>query len=101
MAGLPLDVAADAGDLGSGDRLSRQDGVQGGAQIPAGDRDAITGPAGIKLAAINQTAATVKKEEIRGAGRLVGTRHRLRLVVEVRELEAEAAAELRAEARMS
>src|ERR1035437_8509952 len=68
VPGFPLDVAADAGDLKFRGAFSSEHGFERSAQIFSGHRNAIAGPAGVKLAAINQTTAAIKKKNVGRAG---------------------------------
>lgn len=49
---------------------------------------AVAGTGGIELAPVLQLAAAVVEEDVGGANRPVFARHLLRLVIQVRELEA-------------
>src|ERR1035437_7775610 len=68
VPGFPLDVAADAGDLKFRGAFSREHGFECGAQIFSGHRNAIAGPAGVKLAAINQATGALERKNIRRGG---------------------------------
>jgi len=85
---FPLDIAANRWPLILERRLAGERGVNRGAQILAGDGDAIAGAAGVELAAIDEPEIAVEEKEIRGAGGVVGARHGLRLVMEIRKVEA-------------
>src|SRR4029077_16363601 len=61
---FPLDIAADAGFLVFGDRLSREDGVEGRAKVFAGDRNPIAGPAVVELAAVDESLFAVEEEQV-------------------------------------
>ena len=64
---------------------SRQHGVAGCPQVPAGHRRLQGRPRVVELAAVDQLAVPVEEEEVRRARRLVRLRHLLRLVEEVGE----------------
>jgi hypothetical protein len=62
-----------------------EDGVDGGAQVGAGDGEAVAGAAGVELAPVDEPAPAVEEEEVGRAGRPVGPGGLLGLVVEVGE----------------
>src|SRR5688500_10699109 len=62
---LPLDVAADAGDLLLRRLVAGQDSIDGGPQIAAGDRNSVGRPAVVKLAAVDEPLLGVVQEEVR------------------------------------
>src|SRR5450432_2141296 len=68
VAAFPFDVAADAGRLKFGGDPAGQHRVERGAQIFSSHGNAIAGPAGVELAAINQAATAIKKVNVRRAG---------------------------------
>src|SRR5260370_30732697 len=82
---LPLDVAAEAGALVLFDGAAGQDGVDGGAEVGAGDGEAVAGAAGVELAPVDEAARAVEEEEVGGAGRPVGLGHGLGPAVDVAE----------------
>ena len=59
-ARFPFDVAADARSLLSGDIFVFEDGVEGGAQIGAGDGDAVARAAVVHLAAVDELSLGVE-----------------------------------------
>ena len=85
VARFPFDVAADAGRLKFRSWFSSKQGVHRRAQIFSGDGNSVARTAGVKLAAINEAAATIKQEKIRRAGGLITFGDGLRLVVKIRE----------------
>src|SRR5579863_4010605 len=89
-ASLPLDVAADAGALVLGDGAAGQDGVDGGAEVFAGDGDAVAGAAQVELATVGEAQVLVEEVDIGCAGGIVGVGYLLGLVVEVGECKAKA-----------
>ena len=80
--------AAEAGLLVRADRPGSEDGVYGGAQVPAGDGLIVAGPAVVYLAAVDELALPVEKEKIRSASRGIVPSHGLAFVVAKRENEA-------------
>ena len=54
LSGMPLDIASDGGVLTFADRLSVQNRVHRLAQVPAIQRQVISGAAAVELAAITQ-----------------------------------------------
>src|SRR5581483_11126992 len=88
VAGLPLDVAAEAGALVLGYGPPGEDGVDGGAEVGAGHRQPVAGAAGVELAPVDEPASSVEEEEVGRAGGPVGPGHLLGLVVEVGEAPA-------------
>ena len=85
LPGFHLMLQPMLGFWSAGDRLAGQHGVEGGAQICAGDRNARVGPAGVHLAAIDQLLVFVEDEEVGRAGGLIGLGHCLRLVEQIRK----------------
>ena len=81
IARLPLDTAANAGSLGAVDRLAGEHGVDGGAEIVAGDWLVVAGSALIELSMVGQAMISIKKVELWGTGSVIGLRDLLRLVV--------------------
>ena len=65
----------------SGSGFAGEDGVEGGAQVAAGDGDVVAGAAGVELAAIDELVVLVVEEEVGRAGRAVRFGDLLRLVV--------------------
>src|SRR5258705_10462702 len=74
---LPLDVAAQAGALVLFDGAAGQDGVDGGAEVGAGDGEAVAGAAGVELAPGDEAAGAVEEEQVGGAGGPGGLGHSL------------------------
>ena len=60
VAGLPLDVAAEAGLLCGGNRLSTDQCIERGAEVLAGDGNSIAGAAVIELAAIDEAMISIE-----------------------------------------
>lgn len=87
MPRLPLDATADAGSLITIDRFAGEYSLDGGAEVMAGHRLVVTRSAVIELSVVGQTAISIKQIEFRGAGRLIGFRDLLRLVVAEGECE--------------
>ena len=87
MARLPLDATADAGSLIALDRLTTEHGLDGCTEIVTCDRLVVAGAAVIELSMVGQTAITIKKIELWGAGRTIGLRDFLSLVVTERKRE--------------
>ena len=85
MAGLPLDVAADAGFLIAGDRFAVEDGFERGAQVTAGDGQAVAGSAVVELSAVDESLFAVEEVEVRGASGAIGLGDGLGFVEEIRE----------------
>ena len=81
MARLPLDTAAYAGSLIAIDRLTTEPGLNGCTEIATCDRLVVTGAAVIELSMVGQMTILIKKIELWGAGRAIGLRDLLRLVV--------------------
>lgn len=86
VAGFPLDVAAEAGRLCGGDRLSVHECVERGAKVFAGDWNSVARSAGVQLAAIRETMIAVEEKEIRRAGGAIRLGHRLGFIVEIGEV---------------
>ncbi len=87
MAWLPLDAAAYAGSLIAIDRLTTEHGLNGCTEIATCDRLVVTGAAVIELSMVGQMTISIKKIELWGAGRAIGLRDLLRLVVTERKRE--------------
>lgn len=83
--GLPLDVAAHAGSLGSGHWLASQNRLESGTEACAGNGTAILGAAIVKLTPIDEFAVTIEQEEIRRAARLISPGYFLRSIVKIGE----------------
>ena len=81
IALLPLDTAANAGSLGTLDRLAGEHCLDGGAEITAGDWLVVAGSALIELSMVGQSTIATKKIEFWGAGSAIGLRDLLCLVV--------------------
>src|SRR5580692_8177788 len=75
----PLDPTADARRLDCGDGAAGDDGVEGGAEVVAGDGLAVRGAAVVELAAVDEFAVRAEEVEVRGAGGRVGAGDRLSL----------------------
>src|SRR5260370_7644263 len=82
---LPLDVAAEAGALVLFDGAAGQDGVDGGAEVGAGDGEAVAGAAGVELAPVDEAARAVEEEEVGGAAAPVRLATGLGLLLEAGE----------------
>src|SRR5579884_598110 len=95
VAGLPFDVAADAGSLVSGNLKAGKHGVDGCAQIGACDGTAIARAAVIHLPAIHKAAGAVEEIKIRRAGRAVSFGDFLAFIEEIRKCEPHGPAEFR------
>lgn len=63
--------------------LARQDGVEGISEIFTSHRKAIGRAAGIELTAVSELVLAVEKEEVWGAGGMIGLGHFLGLVEEI------------------
>src|ERR1700677_2866100 len=73
--------------FGNGFAGERQ--VDSGAQMFAGDRDAVAGSALVKLAAVGEATIGVEQEKVRGAGGFVSVGDGLRFIIKVGKFEAE------------
>src|SRR3954451_1811797 len=80
VAAFPLDVAAQARALDVTHGVAGKHGVERRPQVLSRDRDRVTGPAPVELAAVNQLLVLVEDVEIGRAGRLVRSGDLLRLV---------------------
>ena len=81
IARLPLDTAADAGSLVPVDGLPGEHGLDGSAEIAAGDRFVVAWSALIELSMVGQSALSIKKIEFWSASSAIGLRDLLCLVV--------------------
>src|SRR5689334_12883984 len=88
VAGLPLNVAADARPLRGIHRPASQHTVDGTAKVLARHRNGSARPAVIELPAIDQAPLLVEKEKVRRTRSLVGLGGLLALVIAVRKFEA-------------
>src|ERR1700756_1960751 len=79
---FPFDIAAEARVLVRADGLSCDYGVQSGAEIFSGDRNAIPGTAVVELSAVDKLERAVEEEEVRRAGCIVGAGDFLGFVIE-------------------
>src|SRR5512132_1115996 len=78
VARAPLDAAADARHLVLGHRSAPERRVDRGAQIRAGHRSSVAGPAVVELTAVDETPISVEEEEVGRARGVVGPRDLLR-----------------------
>ena len=83
IARFPFDVATDTGSLLGRNRLSGEQRIKGGAEIVAGDGRGFTGTTVVELPPVNEFVLVIKKENIRGAGGVVGFGHGLGFVIEI------------------
>ena len=86
VAGLPLDIATEAGSLCASNGLSIYKCIKCGAEVFAGDGNSVSGAAIIQLAAIDEAMIAVEEKEIGRASRTISVSHGLRFIVEVREV---------------
>src|SRR2546427_10322388 len=61
----PLDAAADARHLVLGGRSSLERGADRGAQVGAGHRPPVPGPAIVELSAVDEAPVRTEEEEVR------------------------------------
>ncbi len=90
IARLPLDTAANAGSLGTVDRLIGKYSLDGGAEIVAGDWLVVAGATIVELSVIHQSTISIKKIKLWGTGSAISLRDLLRLVVTEWEGKAQA-----------
>jgi len=81
MPRLPLDATADAGFLSAIDRFAGEYSLDGSAKIVTGHRLVITWSAVIELSMVGEMTISIKQIEFWSAGRTIGFRDLLRLVV--------------------
>jgi hypothetical protein len=81
IARFPLDTAANAGSLGTLDRLAGEDCLDGGAEIVTSDWLVVAGPTLIELSMVGQSTIFTKKIEFWGAGSAIGLCDLLCLIV--------------------
>lgn len=81
MTRLPLDTATNAGSLVTVDRLAGEHGLDGGAEITTGDQLVVAGTTVVQLSTVHQSPVTIEEIEVRSAGRVIGFRDFLRVVV--------------------
>ena len=86
VAGFPLDIAAEAGLLRSGDRPAGQQRLQGTPKVASIHQFPIAGAAGVELAGVGQPSLGIDDKEIRRAGGVPSFGHPLGFVDQIGEI---------------